>query len=34
VLRGAHEAGELEPLLRARLEPFFSSSEVATILNH
>ncbi|WP_183407799.1 hypothetical protein [Nocardioides marmoriginsengisoli] len=32
IIGAAHEAGELEPLLRARLEPFFSSPEVAAIL--
>ncbi|HEX7738922.1 MAG TPA: hypothetical protein VF426_04675 [Marmoricola sp.] len=33
VLRGAHGAGELEPLLRDRLAPFFASPEVAALLN-
>jgi hypothetical protein len=32
LLANAHAKGELEPLLRARLEPFFSSPEVAEIL--
>jgi len=32
LLANAHAAGELEPLLRTRLEPFFSSPEVAAIL--
>ena len=33
LLATAHEKGELEPLLRARLEPFFASPEVAAILH-
>ena len=33
VLRIAHESGELEPLLRDRLTPFFDSPEVAAILD-
>ena len=32
LLANAHTRGELEPLLRARLEPFFSSPEVAAVL--
>ncbi|MCW2787145.1 MAG: hypothetical protein JWP74_3662 [Marmoricola sp.] len=32
VLTAAHETGELERLIRARLEPFFSSPAVAAIL--
>ena len=32
VLTAAHAKGELEPLLRKRLEPFFHSPEVAAIL--
>lgn len=32
VLRSAQESGELEPLLRERLAPFFDSAEVAAIL--
>ena len=31
-LAAAHGSGELEPLLRKRLEPFFNSPEVAAIL--
>jgi hypothetical protein len=31
-LAAAHHSGELEPLIRRRLEPFFSSPEVAAIL--
>jgi len=33
LLATAHESGELERLVRARLEPFFTSPEVAAILN-
>ncbi|MFL6105993.1 MAG: hypothetical protein ACJ72L_03450 [Marmoricola sp.] len=33
LLANAHAKGELEPLLRARLEPFFASPEVAAILS-
>jgi hypothetical protein len=32
LLAAAHESGEMERLVRARLEPFFSSPEVAAIL--
>ena len=32
LLANAHARGELEPLLRDRLEPFFGSPEVAAIL--
>lgn len=33
VLRATHEAGELEPLVRDRLAPFFASPEVQAILS-
>ncbi|HET6168356.1 MAG TPA: hypothetical protein VFE07_16115 [Marmoricola sp.] len=33
LLASAHESGELERLVRSRLEPFFASPEVAAILN-
>ncbi len=32
-LEAAHRSGELEPLLRSRLEPFFASAEVLAILD-